>query len=533
MNRPRPRVAAAAAVVAVACAWAAPAAAGPRPTIDDLVIEAQIELDSEILALVELDAFGPEVPDVLLDVHAEWAEFVTGLDRDGLLEWVVDADASGAEALRQLDLADVPVTPEIQRTVGPLGQADLDAIADDRPITIDPGIYVRARGQLTLGMPTPATPISAPAVTAPGITAPPAEASNETGPIIAIALSLGVLAAGAWALVRRRPLPNPGGRSAMQEQLFDQLSDAARRMAGALDEEEIARIAIAEAMQMVHARHGAFIDVSEFGLTAMATSGDVLAVQTLTGGLLSRVADTGQSVRRIAHDEPAVTSLPASLLAVPVIGSGRVTAILFLVRPDSAPFTDADEAAINRLAPIVASARGAASRHGDATALSRIDALTGLANRRRLDEDLAALAAAATGRTTALAMIDVDHFKHFNDRNGHTAGDDALRAVAAAILRAVRPRDRVYRYGGEEFTLVLSDIDRREAEHVAERVRAEVERIDLPGSAEQPSGTLTVSLGVALVEHGAPEAALQLADSALYEAKSAGRNRVVITESVA
>lgn len=586
MNRPHARALSAAAV-AVVSLWAAPVSAGLRPAedliVEDLIVEAQVVLDSEILALVELDAFGPDVPQVLLDVHTTWESYVADLDRDDLIAWVVDADADGAEVLRQLDLADVPLTAEVRRTVGPLDRADLDALfLGEGPISIDPIVYVRARGQLVAGPPPDAPPVTPPPATASPATVPvtvtpvtvtpasvapvtvtpvtvtpvtvtpatvtpatvapattasiqPAGASGGSGgsrPILAAVLGLAVLAAIAWAIVRRRPQPDHAATPAMQAQLFDQLADAARRMAGALEEAEIARIAIDEAMQMVDARHGAFIDVSELGLTAMATSGDVLAVHSLTGGLLSRVADTGQSIRRITHDEPAVTSLPAALLAIPVIGSGRVTAILFLVRPDSAPFTDADEAALHRLAPIVASALGAASRHGDATALSRTDALTGLANRRRLDEDLAALTAAATGRPIALAMADVDHFKHFNDRNGHAAGDDALRAVADALQRAVRPRDRVYRYGGEEFTLVMPDIDRGEAEAVVERARQTVERIELPGTADQPGGALTISFGVTIVDHTRPDAALQLADRALYEAKSAGRNRIVVSDAV-
>ncbi len=579
MNRPHARALFAAAV-AVACLWAAPVSAGPQPSVEDLIVEAQVVLDSEILALVELDAFGADVPQVLLDVHATWEDHVAGLDRDGLVAWVVGADADGADVLRQLDLADVPLPIEIRRTVGPLNRADLDALLlGEGPISIDPTVYVRARGQLAAGPPPDAPRQTAPPETAPPETPPPAPASPATvpvtvtpvtvtpasvapvtvapvtvtpvtvtpattasiqpagasggsRPILAAVLGLAVLGAIAWAIVRRRPKHDRVATPAMQARLFDQLAEAARRMAGALDEAAIARIAIDEAMQMVDARHGAFIDVSEIGLTAMATSGDVLAVHSLTGGLLSRVADTGQSIRRITHDEPAVTSLPAALLAIPVIGSGRVTAILFLVRPDSAPFTDADEAALQRLAPIVASALGAASRHGDATALSRTDGLTGLANRRRLDEDLVALTAAATGRTTALAMVDVDHFKHFNDRNGHAAGDDALRAVADALQRSVRPRDRVYRYGGEEFTVVMPDIDRGEAEHVVERARAAVERIELPGTADQPGGALTISLGLVIVDPTRPDAALRLADRALYEAKSAGRNRFVVSDAV-
>ena len=241
---------------------------------------------------------------------------------------------------------------------------------------------------------------------------------------------------------------------------------------------------------MARARHGAFVTVDQVGLTAASTAGDVFSVRSLTGGLLSRVADTGQTVRRVAHDEPAITSLPAALLAAPIIGGGRVVAILFLVRPDASPFTEHDELSIGRLAPVIASALAAASKHEDATTLSLTDPLTGLANRRRLDGDLRAIAASPSGRTTGVVMVDVDHFKHFNDRNGHAAGDEALRCVARSLLAGVRVGDRVYRYGGEEFALVLADVDRTAAERVAERVRSLVESTDVPGSTAQPDGAL-------------------------------------------
>ncbi|MCA9291477.1 MAG: GGDEF domain-containing protein, partial [Phycisphaerales bacterium] len=313
---------------------------------------------------------------------------------------------------------------------------------------------------------------------------------------------------------------------------FDALAEAARRMASALDQREIAGIALDHALAMTHSRHGAYIEVDELGLTAAATTGDVFSLRSLTGGLLSRVADTGQVARRVAHDEPAITSLPAALIAAPVIGGGKVIGILFLVRADSTPFSDDDEAAIARLTPIVASALAAASRHDTATTLSRTDALTGLANRRTLDEDLADVRAfASPGRCNAIAMIDVDHFKLFNDREGHAAGDEALRAVARAIASAVRPGDRVYRYGGEEFAMLLDDIDPLEAELVAERAREIVEATRVAGSEQQPGGALTVSIGVVLVNGAEPHPSMLLADRALYEAKSAGRNRVVLIDA--
>jgi diguanylate cyclase (GGDEF)-like protein len=289
-------------------------------------------------------------------------------------------------------------------------------------------------------------------------------------------------------------------------------------------------------MQFAHTRDGAFVEVGPDGLAALAASDGVIDHRSLASGVLARVAETGQVVRRIAHDEPAITSLPAAMLVMPVIGNGRVSAILFLVRPDSMPFTEADEDALAPLAAIVGSALAAANRHGDVTALSRLDALTGLGNRRRLDEDLAATWASLDPerrRGSAVVMVDVDHFKHFNDRNGHAAGDEALRAVAGALRAGVRDHDRVYRYGGEEFTVLLADVDRDAAERIAERIRVGVAQSEVAGRAAQPGGALTVSVGVALVAGLDAVESLRLADLALYEAKAAGRNRVVVVDGAA
>ncbi|MGF1666722.1 MAG: GGDEF domain-containing protein [Acidimicrobiia bacterium] len=133
-------------------------------------------------------------------------------------------------------------------------------------------------------------------------------------------------------------------------------------------------------------------------------------------------------------------------------------------------------------------------------------------------------------------MIDVDHFKNFNDTNGHAAGDEALRAVGRVLAAGLRATDRAYRYGGEEISLLLRVRDPEDARHVAESIRAEVEAVPIPGEHHQPGGRLTISIGVALVQGGAeaptPEAASATADGALYRAKEAGRNAVVVTEPV-
>src|SRR4051794_3069167 len=157
---------------------------------------------------------------------------------------------------------------------------------------------------------------------------------------------------------------------------------------------------------------------------------------------------------------------------------------------------------------------------------TRRDALTGLRNRRALVTDLpdVELDARRRGQPFALAIVDVDRFKAYNDKLGHLAGDQALRALATTIRMQLRAGDGAYRYGGEELVLVLRDAGPREALAAAERVRAAVYGGAIPHPAD-PEGVVTVSIGVASGDADAAEL-LALADRALYEAKNAGRNCV-------
>jgi len=162
--------------------------------------------------------------------------------------------------------------------------------------------------------------------------------------------------------------------------------------------------------------------------------------------------------------------------------------------------------------------------------LARKDALTGLGNRRSLEEDLRALHARSQryGRTYCVAMCDVDRFKAYNDTYGHQAGDKALAAVASRVSAQVRTGDGVYRYGGEELLLVLPEQNLESGMVAVERVRAVVEQLGIPHVAG-PGGVLTLSAGVAAYRPGddtTPEELLKRADGALYQAKATGRNRV-------
>ena len=162
--------------------------------------------------------------------------------------------------------------------------------------------------------------------------------------------------------------------------------------------------------------------------------------------------------------------------------------------------------------------------------LATRDALTGLANRRFFLERAAELVGLAQrhGRPLCMMMIDIDHFKSINDRFGHALGDAALRAIAATLRRDLRKTDLCGRIGGEEFALVLPETSLRSAAATAERMRRDVAAARLAA----PRGdaiALRVSIGVAALQPGRQtvEALLAEADRLLYQAKSAGRNRVV------
>jgi len=172
--------------------------------------------------------------------------------------------------------------------------------------------------------------------------------------------------------------------------------------------------------------------------------------------------------------------------------------------------------------------------NGKLEELARTDSLTGLYNRRYLKETLQYYFALARrgGRPIALAMLDVDYFKSYNDTHGHPAGDEILKAVAETIGERIRSTDIPCRYGGEEFAILFPDTDAREAFSVAEYLRQRLEDRPFPNEETQPGGVLTVSIGVAGLDADLrdPVELIQRADAALYRAKGQGRNCTVLNE---
>lgn len=159
------------------------------------------------------------------------------------------------------------------------------------------------------------------------------------------------------------------------------------------------------------------------------------------------------------------------------------------------------------------------------------DPLLSVGNRRAMDLNLEQMLSRAQlgGQGFAVALLDLDWFKGYNDCYGHPAGDEALRRVARAIEQGLRHDDRLYRYGGEELLLLMPNTDLNGAYQGADRARLAVERLELENR-PSPLGRLTVSGGVASTSHQAPESIVAAADSAMYRAKHLGRNRVCSAE---
>jgi diguanylate cyclase (GGDEF)-like protein len=236
--------------------------------------------------------------------------------------------------------------------------------------------------------------------------------------------------------------------------------------------------------------------------------------------------DLTQSIDALVHEvqalqardaDTALTSAANTMRAFEAVGAAAVLLALF--------------AAAN-MARASVGARRLSRQNRLLTAMAQVDALTGLGNRRYFDETLAAAwaACAASRSPLTLIMFDIDHFKKFNDSQGHQAGDECLRRVAAAVTSSTRDApDKAARYGGEEFAVILPNTPPEGARVVAERIRKAIEASAIAHPAAGPPGVVTVSLGVATLIPRAPLTAavlIEAADKCLYAAKRGGRNRV-------
>ncbi|MDO8178066.1 MAG: GGDEF domain-containing protein [Undibacterium sp.] len=163
--------------------------------------------------------------------------------------------------------------------------------------------------------------------------------------------------------------------------------------------------------------------------------------------------------------------------------------------------------------------------------LSMVDGLTGLHNRAWLNTQLPSMieTAHATGNPLSIIMVDLDHFKQFNDEYGHVLGDDALQTAAKVLNAGLRPTDFAARYGGEEMIVILPNTNQRSALIVAERLCSRLQKTRVFADMQKALPHVTASFGLATLQEGQDgSAVIAMADSALYRAKQAGRNQVAI-----
>ncbi len=237
------------------------------------------------------------------------------------------------------------------------------------------------------------------------------------------------------------------------------------------------------------------------------------------------VSDAARTLRR-SENEPAADSW----LLYPIISQQKLLGVAHWTRSASIPFSPDDAAMLEALVPHVGLAVENLRARNQMRELAATDGLTGLYNHRRVRELLREEMRRAEryNRPLSVLMVDVDGFKSFNDAYGHPSGDELLRTVAHLLRSGVRTVDRIGRYGGEEFIIVMPETHKDDAFLLAERLRSAMEqRAFMLVAGEEIHRT--VSVGVASYpEDGLnPQEVISRADEALYRAKNSGRNRVV------
>ena len=253
------------------------------------------------------------------------------------------------------------------------------------------------------------------------------------------------------------------------------------------------------------------------------------AALELGEGLVGRAS---KSAEVLVEQRTGTENGPAEqVLALPMVVGARVIGAVECRHAAARTIDEEQVAVLETLAVHAASALEAARLYDRTSIQASTDALTHLANRRRLDEDLAQECerSGRYGRPLSFLMLDLDHFKQINDTYGHQRADQVLQQVAAILVETVRTSDSAYRYGGEELCVLVRETELADAALLAERLRTRI--------VEQFSGPdappVTASFGVAELAPGVgtAETLVQAADAAMYQAKRGGRNRVVVAEN--
>ena len=506
--------------------------------------------------LLELDAWTTPAPTPLQQAVGGTA--TTGAaGRTQLLSELATADATAAAAATTLQQAGATLSPDVVVATTPLSAADTTALQQGGTISVGWQHLLAALDDLVNrngspptasadGQRTPPDPpaiadaLSATPSTSP--TTPTTTSSSDDMLLLAIGAVVLLLVGGGLVVLRRvasprssavRPSVAPSGGAPSRSTSgmdFEVLLEVSRRLSRLADAAEIHRALLREAMALSAAHTGAVV-LREGDELVVACEGEpnLLVREHLADGAVGRIAETGQPMMQVSANEPSIRNLPVALIGVPLIVGGTVYAVLLLLRPATNPFGSVERDMLSALAPVAASAMLTAEQATTAVEQSLVDPLTGAGNRRRFDLDLDAALADPERQPVALIMIDLDHFKSINDTHGHPAGDAVLQNAARLVLETRRPGETVYRYGGEEFAVILPATPLADALTAAERIRRTL--ADDAALVPAGGGTLrvTCSLGVSAssLGHGlTAEELIAAADEALYRAKSGGRNRV-------
>jgi len=220
-----------------------------------------------------------------------------------------------------------------------------------------------------------------------------------------------------------------------------------------------------------------------------------------------------------------------SLIAIPLIAERTIIGILYVDDFSARDFSQRDEAILTLLGTQAAIAIEKMQLFEKAKKLAVTDGLTGLYNHRYFVKYLAdeVRRAKRYAHELSVLIIDIDHFKNYNDTNGHIQGNEAIKKVTCVMKEITRTVDVLSRYGGEEFAIILPETNKHQALQTAIRICKSVEEAEVSGEEKQPLKKLTISVGVATYPEDATRASILVenADQALYQAKHEGRNRVI------
>ncbi|MCB1470740.1 MAG: diguanylate cyclase [Rhizobiaceae bacterium] len=255
-----------------------------------------------------------------------------------------------------------------------------------------------------------------------------------------------------------------------------------------------------------------------------------LGCWALRRGVLHR--PSGMQIDVPCDHVDAGSGVPFDTVCLPLTAQRETFGLLYFEpRADAAPSTyETPEIYLSMLAENIGLALGNVRLRKTLRDMAMVDPLTGLANRRSLESRLAIEIAEAKrlDRPLSCLMVDVDHFKRFNDTHGHDAGDAVLRTVGEKLIRATREDGMAFRYGGEEFVLLLPGFSCEQALERAQGIRCTIDDLSIEHE-KKALDEITVSLGLASAPvHCQPEQLLKAADTALREAKATGRNRVTV-----